>query len=69
MQQRDLSDNQLTGSVPDNGSFSLFTSVSFANNLDPCGPVTSQPMSWISPVLSSTTFYSNSTSLHPEYLR
>jgi somatic embryogenesis receptor kinase 1 len=40
---RDLSNNRLSGSVPDNGSFSLFTPISFANNLDLCGPVTSRP--------------------------
>uniref|UniRef100_A0A7N0RAE6 non-specific serine/threonine protein kinase n=1 Tax=Kalanchoe fedtschenkoi TaxID=63787 RepID=A0A7N0RAE6_KALFE len=33
---RDLSSNNLTGAIPSNGSFSLFTPVSFANNsLDP----------------------------------
>ncbi|CAN1235320.1 Somatic embryogenesis receptor kinase 1 [Linum perenne] len=40
---RDLSNNRLSGVVPDNGSFSLFTPISFANNLDLCGPVTGHP--------------------------
>ncbi|KAL5992231.1 hypothetical protein ACLOJK_013147 [Asimina triloba] len=42
LQVLDLSNNRLTGSVPDNGSFSLFTPISFANN-DLCGPVTGKP--------------------------
>ncbi|KAL0432743.1 UNVERIFIED_CONTAM: Somatic embryogenesis receptor kinase [Sesamum latifolium] len=37
--------NRLSGAVPDNGSFSLFTPISFANNLDLCGPVTGRPCS------------------------
>ncbi|GJU82121.1 somatic embryogenesis receptor kinase 2 [Tanacetum coccineum] len=43
LQVLDLSNNRLSGSVPDNGSFSLFTPISFANNLDLCGPVTGHP--------------------------
>ncbi|KAJ0096583.1 hypothetical protein Patl1_27560 [Pistacia atlantica] len=39
----DLSNNRLSGPVPDNGSFSLVTPISFANNLDLCGPVTGKP--------------------------
>ncbi|KAK1307618.1 Somatic embryogenesis receptor kinase 1 [Acorus calamus] len=38
----DLSNNHLSGSVPSNGSFSLFTPISFANN-QLCGPGTSHP--------------------------
>ncbi|CAI9758252.1 unnamed protein product [Fraxinus pennsylvanica] len=33
----------LNCAVPDNGSFSLFTPISFANNLDLCAPVTARP--------------------------
>ncbi|KAL8134073.1 hypothetical protein AgCh_009224 [Apium graveolens] len=43
LQVLDLSSNQLSGPVPDNGSFSLFTPISFANNLNLCGPVTGRP--------------------------
>ncbi|KAG9140240.1 hypothetical protein Leryth_014676 [Lithospermum erythrorhizon] len=43
LQVLDLSNNKLQGVVPDNGSFSLFTPISFANNLDLCGPVTGRP--------------------------
>ncbi|XP_022874269.1 somatic embryogenesis receptor kinase 2-like, partial [Olea europaea var. sylvestris] len=43
LQVLDLSNNQLSGAVPDNGSFSLFTPISFANNLDLCGSVTGRP--------------------------
>ncbi|MBA0662189.1 hypothetical protein Goklo_006367 [Gossypium klotzschianum] len=43
LQVLDLSNNHLSGEVPDNGSFSLFTPISFANNLDLCGPVTGRP--------------------------
>ncbi|KAM7278648.1 hypothetical protein ACFE04_005782 [Oxalis oulophora] len=43
LQVLDLSYNHLSGVVPDNGSFSLFTPISFANNLDLCGPVTGHP--------------------------
>ncbi|KAJ0041304.1 hypothetical protein Pint_26905 [Pistacia integerrima] len=39
----DLSINCLSGPLPDNGSFSLVTPVSFANNLGLCGPVTGKP--------------------------
>ncbi|RWR89855.1 somatic embryogenesis receptor kinase 2 [Cinnamomum micranthum f. kanehirae] len=42
LQVLDLSNNRLTGEVPANGSFSLFTPISFANN-DLCGPVTLKP--------------------------
>ncbi|KAL6218288.1 hypothetical protein ACLB2K_011503 [Fragaria x ananassa] len=43
LQVLDLSNNHLSGEVPDNGSFSLFTPISFANNLNLCGPVTGRP--------------------------
>ncbi|KAJ4715571.1 Receptor-like kinase [Melia azedarach] len=43
LQVLDLSNNRLAGPVPDTGSFSLFTPISFANNLDLCGPVTGKP--------------------------
>ncbi|XP_052190107.1 somatic embryogenesis receptor kinase 2 isoform X2 [Diospyros lotus] len=43
LQVLDLSNNHLSGGVPDNGSFSLFTPISFANNLGLCGPVTGHP--------------------------
>ncbi|KNA07436.1 hypothetical protein SOVF_171700 [Spinacia oleracea] len=43
LQVLDLSNNRLAGAVPDNGSFSLFTPISFANNLNLCGPVTGRP--------------------------
>ncbi|XP_019427540.1 PREDICTED: somatic embryogenesis receptor kinase 2 isoform X1 [Lupinus angustifolius] len=43
LQVLDLSNNRLSGVVPDNGSFSLFTPISFANNLALCGPVTGHP--------------------------
>ncbi|KAL7211287.1 hypothetical protein ACSBR2_014212 [Camellia fascicularis] len=39
----DLSNNRLSGPVPDSGSFSSFTPMSFANNLNLCGPVTGRP--------------------------
>ncbi|XXG61315.1 hypothetical protein AAC387_Pa04g3007 [Persea americana] len=42
LQVLDLSNNRLTGEVPANGSFSLFTPISFTNN-DLCGPVTLKP--------------------------
>ncbi|KAL5984150.1 Somatic embryogenesis receptor kinase 1 [Asimina triloba] len=40
---RDLSNNQLEGEVPSNGSFSLFTPISFLNNKKLCGAVTGTP--------------------------
>ncbi|KAF6175655.1 hypothetical protein GIB67_022657 [Kingdonia uniflora] len=43
LQVLDLSNNQLSGPVPDTGSFSLFTPISFANNKNLCGPVTEKP--------------------------
>ncbi|RVW55221.1 LRR receptor kinase BAK1 [Vitis vinifera] len=43
LQVLDLSNNRLAGPVPDNGSFSLFTPISFANNLNLCGPVIGKP--------------------------
>ncbi|KAL5703835.1 hypothetical protein ACHQM5_022338 [Ranunculus cassubicifolius] len=43
LQVLDLSNNRLSGPVPDNGSFSLFTPISFANNANLCGPVTGTP--------------------------
>ncbi|CAI0557085.1 unnamed protein product [Linum tenue] len=43
LQYRDLSNNRLSGLVPDRGSFSKFTPISFDNNLDLCGPVTGNP--------------------------
>ncbi|XP_042498534.1 somatic embryogenesis receptor kinase 1-like [Macadamia integrifolia] len=43
LQVLDLSNNLLSGVVSDNGSFSLFTPISFLNNLDLCGPVTGHP--------------------------
>ncbi|GER35970.1 protein kinase [Striga asiatica] len=43
LQVLDLSNNRLSGAVPDTGSFSLFTPISFANNLNLCGPVTGRP--------------------------
>ncbi|XP_077224555.1 LRR receptor kinase BAK1 [Tasmannia lanceolata] len=43
LQVLDLSNNHLMGEVPANGSFSLFTPISFSNNRGLCGPVTSQP--------------------------
>ncbi|KAL8159961.1 hypothetical protein V2J09_001498 [Rumex salicifolius] len=43
LQVLDLSNNHLSGAVPITGSFSLFTPISFANNLDLCGPVTGHP--------------------------
>ncbi|CAH2057563.1 unnamed protein product [Thlaspi arvense] len=43
LQVLDLSNNHLSGAVPDNGSFSLFTPISFANNVGLCGPVTGRP--------------------------
>ncbi|KAK3211884.1 hypothetical protein Dsin_016590 [Dipteronia sinensis] len=39
LQVLDLSNNRLSGPVLDNGSFSLFTLISFANNLNLCGLV------------------------------
>ncbi|KAK1278433.1 Somatic embryogenesis receptor kinase 2 [Acorus gramineus] len=43
LQVLDLSNNHLSGSVPSNGSFLLFTPISFANNPQLCGPGTSHP--------------------------
>ncbi|KAJ7533793.1 hypothetical protein O6H91_13G065400 [Diphasiastrum complanatum] len=37
LQALDLSNNQLSGQVPTNGSFSLFTLISFKNNPELCG--------------------------------
>ncbi|KAK8941503.1 Somatic embryogenesis receptor kinase 2 [Platanthera guangdongensis] len=42
LQVLDLSNNNLSGGVPSNGSFSLFTPISFANNLLLCGPGTTK---------------------------
>ncbi|KAI0495343.1 hypothetical protein KFK09_025493 [Dendrobium nobile] len=42
LQVLDLSNNNLSGGVPSNGSFSLFTPVSFANNPLLCGPGTTK---------------------------
>ncbi|XP_010937037.1 LRR receptor kinase BAK1 [Elaeis guineensis] len=43
LQVLDLSNNHLSGEVPSNGSFSLFTPISFANNPQLCGPATTKP--------------------------
>lgn len=43
LQVLDLSHNELQGEVPSNGSFSLFTPISFANNPNLCGPATLKP--------------------------
>ncbi|XP_008809508.2 LRR receptor kinase BAK1-like [Phoenix dactylifera] len=43
LQVLDLSNNKLRGLVPSNGSFSLFTPISFANNPQLCGPATTTP--------------------------
>ncbi|ONK65224.1 uncharacterized protein A4U43_C07F34950 [Asparagus officinalis] len=43
LQVLDLSNNNLSGEVPSNGSFSLFTPISFANNPLLCGPGTTKP--------------------------
>ncbi|GKV52187.1 hypothetical protein SLEP1_g58777 [Rubroshorea leprosula] len=52
LQVLDLSNNRLSGEVPDNGSFLLFHHDSFANNLDLCGPVIGRPCP--APISSST---------------
>lgn len=60
LQVLDLSNNRLTGDIPINGSFSLFTPISFQNNLlitppaAPPPPVSQTPPS-TSPVGSGTT--------------
>ncbi|KAJ6288996.1 hypothetical protein OIU76_024894 [Salix suchowensis] len=38
--KEDISSNRLSGPAPHNGSFSLLTAVSHANNLDLCGSIT-----------------------------
>ncbi|THU60311.1 hypothetical protein C4D60_Mb07t11300 [Musa balbisiana] len=43
LQVLDLSNNNLSGEVPSTGSFSLFTPISFANNLLLCGSGTTKP--------------------------
>ncbi|KAL5668502.1 hypothetical protein ACJX0J_020723, partial [Zea mays] len=43
LQVLDLSSNNLSGPVSSNGSFSLFTPISFNNNPNLCGPVTTKP--------------------------
>nr|ACZ56417.1 somatic embryogenesis receptor-like kinase 1 [Pinus massoniana] len=43
LQVLDLSNNNLTGEVPANGSFSLFTPISFGGNQYLCGPVAQKP--------------------------
>nr|AEF56567.2 somatic embryogenesis receptor-like kinase [Larix decidua]AGS80343.1 somatic embryogenesis receptor kinase 1 [Larix kaempferi] len=43
LQVLDLSNNNLAGEVPANGSFSLFTPISFGGNPDLCGPVAQKP--------------------------
>lgn len=48
LQVLDLSSNSLSGPVPQNGSFSLFTAVSYTNNLDLCGPITEKPCPGVS---------------------
>ncbi|KAM7470439.1 hypothetical protein LguiA_008622 [Lonicera macranthoides] len=59
LQVLDLSNNQLTGPIPVNGSFSLFTPISFANNrLDPLPaspPPPLTPATPSSPVGNSAT--------------
>ncbi|KAE8637568.1 hypothetical protein CSA_017845 [Cucumis sativus] len=55
----DLSNNLLSGKVPNNGSFSLFTPISFANNLDLCGLVTGKPCPGILPFLHRRHLFHN----------
>nr|AIA99455.1 putative somatic embryogenesis receptor kinase [Adiantum capillus-veneris]AIA99456.1 putative somatic embryogenesis receptor kinase [Adiantum capillus-veneris] len=43
LQVLDLSNNNLSGRVPTNGSFSLFTPISFSGNILLCGPVVGKP--------------------------
>eukprot|EP01018_Ginkgo_biloba_P038174 Gb_36534 [translate_table: standard] len=43
LQVLDLSNNNLSGEVPSNGSFSLFTPISFTGNPNLCGPVAQKP--------------------------
>lgn len=43
LQVLDLSNNNLSGKVPTNGSFSLFTPISFSGNNLLCGPVVGKP--------------------------
>ncbi|KAJ1700172.1 hypothetical protein LUZ63_008684 [Rhynchospora breviuscula] len=43
LQVLDLSSNNLSGEVPSNGSFSLFTPISFGNNPGLCGNGTTRP--------------------------
>lgn len=43
LQVLDLSYNNLSGQVPTNGSFSLFTPISFNGNVKLCGPVVGHP--------------------------
>lgn len=43
LQVLDLSNNNLSGRVPTNGSFSLFTPISFSGNSLLCGPVVGKP--------------------------
>uniref|UniRef100_A0A0D6QZL3 non-specific serine/threonine protein kinase n=1 Tax=Araucaria cunninghamii TaxID=56994 RepID=A0A0D6QZL3_ARACU len=43
LQVLDLSNNNLSGPVPSNGSFSLFTPISFNGNPFLCGPVAQKP--------------------------
>uniref|UniRef100_A0A0C9RLY8 non-specific serine/threonine protein kinase n=1 Tax=Wollemia nobilis TaxID=56998 RepID=A0A0C9RLY8_9CONI len=43
LQVLDLSNNNLSGPVPSNGSFSLFTPISFNGNQGLCGPVAQKP--------------------------
>uniref|UniRef100_A0A6N2LHN8 Leucine-rich repeat-containing N-terminal plant-type domain-containing protein n=1 Tax=Salix viminalis TaxID=40686 RepID=A0A6N2LHN8_SALVM len=45
----DLSSNRLSGPAPHNGSFSLLTATSHANNLDLCEPITKKLCSGSSP--------------------
>lgn len=54
----DLSNNQLTGPVPVNGSFSLFTPISFANNQLDVPPVSPPPP--LPPTPSSSSSVGNS---------
>ncbi|XP_078444806.1 LRR receptor kinase BAK1-like [Wolffia australiana] len=66
LQVLDLSNNNLTGEVPSNGSFSMFTPISFNNNPLLCGPGTAKPCPGSPPFSPPPPFLPQNTPPSPE---